>query len=449
MLKKKLISIILASTMFFSVPVYAKETNSNLQVDGKTAVLSEAANDIDGSLYISGEDYFNAIGAQDYSYNSNTQELSATKNNNTITVKTNNININSNSSEISSSVTLQGEIPYIPVRAVSEKLGYSVGWDNENNTVVLIDKNKLLEENKDTYNIINKYLEFAKKFAETPYALKGTFNLSMQSDSIFEIPIEVTGNIEAITSKDKADMKIAINVNPEIFKTLLGEDANSEEGQTIISQFSNINIDYIFDLSTGMYYMRSPLFTNMGIEEGTWISIDMQSIFNNMYDSSFSFNDMLKFSTITDFNELLNTSITSVNINSTDAYNECVMAIKLLNSILGDSAFQKDEIGYTSKINKTIDNVVLNFIFSILTDENDTANGYNINANIENDKDGNISLAMSQNSNNSKFNMTIDLKDLMTIILNMDMALEQTEQTISGKPEDGSKIISFENILNR
>ena len=50
----------------------------------------------------------------------------------------------------------------LPIRFVAEALGFNVQWDNENRTVILIDKENVVKIPVDTNKIIVKWKKFMK-----------------------------------------------------------------------------------------------------------------------------------------------------------------------------------------------------------------------------------------------------------------------------------------------
>lgn len=55
---------------------------------------------------------------------------------------------------------------YVPVGLIADALGYNVGWDGSNGTVIIDDVDAILAANTETYELMDKYLDYSRTFAQ-------------------------------------------------------------------------------------------------------------------------------------------------------------------------------------------------------------------------------------------------------------------------------------------
>ena len=79
---------------------------------------------------------------------------------------------------LETSMVISSGNTYIPIRFLGEAFDYPVGWDAEQKAALLIDTDKLLAD-AGSFSIINRYMEYTRKFAEQPYVFKGTFSFEL------------------------------------------------------------------------------------------------------------------------------------------------------------------------------------------------------------------------------------------------------------------------------
>lgn len=88
-----------------------------------------------------------------------------------------------------------GDTVYVPVRFAAEAFNCSVGWDSENSAVIIIDKDKFIEENGGSFELANQINAFANQSADQGQKLAGTINFNM-SVSDGSQDISLSGDVQ-------------------------------------------------------------------------------------------------------------------------------------------------------------------------------------------------------------------------------------------------------------
>lgn len=74
---------------------------------------------------------------------------------------------------------------YVPLRFVTEALGYEVYWDEDFNTAVLLDKASIVAKLNEGFSVYNGYLKAQSQIFEKPKQVSSTFSLKVEAlDSI-------------------------------------------------------------------------------------------------------------------------------------------------------------------------------------------------------------------------------------------------------------------------
>ena len=69
---------------------------------------------------------------------------------------------------------------YIPLGLVAEALGYRVGWDQTNQTVIVDDVKSILAGNQETYELMDQLMDYSRTFAGKNYKVTGDYAMDMK-----------------------------------------------------------------------------------------------------------------------------------------------------------------------------------------------------------------------------------------------------------------------------
>lgn len=140
----------------------------------------------------------------------------------------------------------------VPVRFISETLGLKVGWDEDTQTVIIIDPSFVLDVIKEDapifYELITSDYE-TPKTSETKITLNGNVNYTNteEKSSNTNIKLALTGTTKV--NKDTA----AIDIDSKITGKGSLYNAIKEEG------FEKVTLSAIFDMKNFAYYLKSSL----------------------------------------------------------------------------------------------------------------------------------------------------------------------------------------------
>ena len=315
---------------------------------------------------------------------------------------------------------------YIPVGLVADALGYRVAWDGETSTVIIDDVDAILAENTETYERMDQYLDYARKYSQGNYQVEGSYLLTSapgEMESGAEIIHTVGGGYSMVTNQTA--MQFAMDMS--IGGTILGAPISP----------TDMNLDVRADLDTGMLYLYfqsedlEQLMNNNVQVNGEsvefqipdqWYSLDMKAVYDEAYGPGF-YEELIALSTASQeaafaqtLEELLKSD--TLILTSTATTSDYLEA---LNQLLGDSHFQKSGSTYTS----TLEQDGVTILFHLYT-SGGQVNGYG------------MEMTASETTG-MEMTMTMEMKgDDMSLLLEMagmTMEMDGTYRPSSTAPE--------------
>ncbi|MGE4213955.1 MAG: copper amine oxidase N-terminal domain-containing protein [Anaerotignaceae bacterium] len=336
---------------------------------------------------------------------------------------------------------------YVPVRLAAQALDCTVGWDAENKTAIIFDADEVKGVGE-TYTIMNKYLAYAKEFSEKTYALTGTFNFDVKNiggDS--DAYIKGVCNLDGITDSSNVNMNMVAELDlAAVEKMLTAEEAADAETLAMLESFKNINFNLIFSMDTGKYYIQSNLFsTLMGAAEGTWYSIDMNSMLE-MAGTGFNFTDLAKMAKEADFESYMTAISSEIPTDDKYASAATISTYKILTGLFSDNAFKAVADGYQSTYTEEADGMSTTIAMKLATAD-DKVTGYSIDMTMGYMGAEMMKLTVAQSGLKTTMNMTMGMDDMfdMTMTGNIDYS-ETTNKPLSA-PKSGETVISLNDMF--
>ena len=282
----------------------AEQGDFSLLVNGEPVAFTDAAPVLkDGRSFLPMAATFEALGfpAEDMTWDSGTQTAAASKDGTTIslTIGKNAIQVTQAGAEAGVSIETDAapyidaatSRTYIPVGLVADALGYRVAWDGETSTVIIDDVDAILAENTETYERMDQYLDYARKYSQGNYQVEGSYLLTSapgEMESGAEIIHTIGGDYNLISSQTA--MQFAMDMS--IGGTILGAPIAP----------TDMNLDMRADLDTGMLYLYfqsedlEQLMNNNVQVNGEsvefqipdqWYSLDMKAVYDEAYGPGF------------------------------------------------------------------------------------------------------------------------------------------------------------------
>lgn len=342
-------ALMLGATAFAAEPI-------RVQVNDQPIAFTDAQPEAkDGRTYIPMRATFNALGFSD-------EDIAWDNATSTVTAKRGDLTIALKLGEKKITITEAGEThtidtdaaayasknrTYVPVRFVAEAAGCNVGWDSTDRIVLIDDVDALLASNTETYELMDQYLAYSKKLSEGNIAMKGDIGMSMSLADLMDM--SMGGTFDAIGSATAVEMKMDLDM-------LIDMTVPDENGvETNVQQDQALTVEACGDMDDGVMYFKSDELTAMmGAQGDVWFKMDMNEIM--------SMEGMEEVLGGMDYSALLKLSKDSLNMSFeeslaavlklmplTDDELTAKKTLDVINSILADSAFQKNGTEYVSE----------------------------------------------------------------------------------------------------
>lgn len=416
----------------------AEQGDFSLLVNGEPVAFTDAAPVLkDGRSFLPMAATFEALGfpAEDMTWNSATQTASASKDGTTISLTIGKKAIQVTQAGAAAGVSIETDTApyidaatsrtYIPVGLVADALGYRVAWDGTTSTVIIDDVNAILAENTETYELMDQYLDYARKYSQGNYQVEGSYLLTSapgEMESGAEIINTIGGDYNLISSQTAMQLDLGISIGG----TIMGAPISP----------TDMNLDMRADLDTGLLYLyfqsedlEQLMNNNVQVNGETiefqipdqWYSLDMKAVYDEAYGPGF-YEELIALSAASQeaafaqtLEELLKSD--TLILTSTATTSDYLEA---LNQLLGDSHFQKSGSTYTSTLEQ--DGVTL--LFHLYT-SGGQVNGYG--------------MEMTTADPEAQMTMTMEMKgDDMSLLLEMagvTMEMDGTYRPSSAAPE--------------
>ena len=341
---------------------------------------------------------------------------------------------------------------YIPVGLVADILGCRVAWDGETSTVIIDDVDAILAENTETYERMDQYLDYARKYSQGNYQVEGSYLLTSapgEMESGAEIIHTVGGGYSMVTNQTA--MQFAMDMS--IGGTIMGAPISP----------TDMNLDMRADLDTGMLYLyfqsedlEQLMNNNVQVNGETiefqipdqWYSLDMKAVYDEAYGPGF-YEELIALSAVSQeaafaqtLEELLKSD--TLILTSTATTSDYLEA---LNQLLGDSHFQKSGSTYTSTpIDLEEDGSRILVAFQLYT-SGGKVNGYGLEMTIA-DTEG-TALALTAEMRASKMEMLMDFQmpGELSMTMEIDGAYQRTSTAPATEPPAGATVVDLMDAL--
>ena len=454
----------------------AEQGDFSLLVNGEPVAFTDAAPVLkDGRSFLPVATTFQALGfaQEDIVWNGETQSVTASKDGTTISLTVGDSAVTwtgpswSQTSEDGTSGSAGGSggiayldaapyidpatnRTYIPVGLVADILGYRVAWDGATSTVIIDDVDAILAENTETYERMDQYLDYARKYSQGNYQVEGSYLLTMPSEGTTtsadgseeyttEIINTVGGNYSMVTNQTA--MQFAMDMS--IGGTIMGAPISP----------TDMNLDVRADLDTGMLYLYFQsedleylMNNNVQINGETiefqipdqWYSLDMKAVYDEAYGPGF-YEELIALSTASQeaafaqtLEELLKSdTLTLTSTATTSDY------LEALNQLLGDSHFQKSGSTYTS----TLEQDGVTILFHLYT-SGGQVNGYGMEMTASETTGMEMTMTMEMKGDDMSL-----LMEMAGMTMEMDGTYRPSSTAPETEPPSGATVVDLWELL--
>ena len=447
----------------------AGDTGISVQLDGKPLTFTDAVPQArDGRTFLPLRAVFEALGAK-VDYDAATGAVTAKRDGTTVTMTLGDTLVTVDRDGKFSMVMMdvapfaENNRTYVPVRFAAQALDCAVGWDQDDQTVVLVDTGKLADEVLAgyQYTYLEKFEEYYRQFQEGSWAVKGSFDGSL---TFLAQPIALEGTVNGLVkggTQGQMDMNVKMDMLQFAkFMASTNQQALSKEEEAIYTALKKdgVGADVRMDLSAGELYVKyndkTGLTAAAGMSSDLWYSMELYSL---LAPSGVDLRELADTTTdLIDVKGMVTAGAANVILTDKDtAVADLTAAMKEAAASFADSAFVKSGNDYILK-EESQDGDTSASIGLTLTMKNDKVVGWamsgGVTGSMENASGTQSPITLSMDmgmdaKNHCTANVSANLAETLTMDLNMTMDYTKTTKTPETQPPAGAKVISYLELM--
>ncbi len=339
---------------------------------------------------------------------------------------------------------------YVPFGLVADALGYKVGWDAKQGTVIIDDVDAILAANKETYTLMDKYMEYSRTFTEKNQQVKGSYSAyilttsemesSHGADKVTYSTNMVIDGTYAMTMAGSSQLQFTTDMTMDVETKWDGKDPGSANDN------SEIGMELRGDLEKGTLYLQSPELASMMGQPGmanAWFKLDMKSM---MAQAGVNYTDLIRASLSAKdqtFSQQLPEVLRSLTLNDASMTTRDTLAV--LNALCADSAFQKSGSTY----NSTLYLGEMGKVELSLYTKSGKVTGYGLRMEVN---DSGTSLHLSANMADKELTVDLSLTSeeetgAMQMNMTMDGIYSAASEKPATEPASGAVIVDLAELL--
>lgn len=176
---------------------------------------------------------------------------------------------------------------YVPVRFISEALGYEVGWDSAYQTAVLLNRDTLANQIDKDFTILNKvqankgvYMEEGKNYrADAKGNISLTLFDTLNGNKTYKADLTAKQLFNTDAASANLSLKLSDNVMDELIKYLISSNSPEEDIAAVREQMEKV-LDTLEDVEIiltreGSAWFRTPLLDELAGEDNVWLDADL------------------------------------------------------------------------------------------------------------------------------------------------------------------------------
>lgn len=334
---------------------------------------------------------------------------------------------------------------FVSTRFMAESLDYTVGWDHNEKTAVIIDYNTLFANADKDFTKIDQYLKNAQTLPGTAYEslMKAAVDITIEKEMMetilgenaaaAEMNISMDGT--AVSKDAQMSMDFAMNMNlDELVKNLAAASGETLDAADLeaIAALNDMTVTACADMEKGDLYFTTNLNALLGLKEGAWIHMNLNEIYSSMGIDFSGLMDAGMNGNATSVAAMLDMmGEMSADMMTVTTYDEMNIAYEAIKAILGDNNVAVKKVSGGTQY--TVD-------FSNLA----KLEGMEEMAGMIS---GKMVMVDRADSDDCDMTLIVDLDGMMTMKLSLDTTTATTTKPVKTLPA-GAEVVEFTEIMN-
>lgn len=323
---------------------------------------------------------------------------------------------------------------FVPSRFVFEAFDFSVAWDSEYKTVIIMDFETIIDQIAEEFSILGLMLNTEDIDLSKAYKTVGDMGLQLTLDGNFmsqitegqvtnPITIGVSADVDGVSEGMTAEMMMEMTVDIGDFMDIMGL-TGTPDGDVITDMISDMNMDIKMD--TKNIYIKMPVLdalvlgANATAQTENWYQMSLEEVYGMYDDMGLDMNAMIKeVQNIKNFEDYLRYFINMLDDNMTiDTYTDIKAILTVCKEIIGDDAFVTRTSGNTAVHTLCFD---MNSIANLIKKIDPSITDAEIAAELGSDIDFGFDLTINEkDSKLADYDFVMDFEVVDTMTMSMD-----------------------------
>ena len=345
---------------------------------------------------------------------------------------------------------------YLPVRAAAQALGCYVGWDNNAETVILLDTDSILGDVTKDYTMMDSYIKYSKDYSAKYPVMTGKINFGMDMNAEGEkLSFKGVCDITAVSKPEN----IAINSNIKLdvdalIKAIESAGELDPDTKEMMESLNEFTLDFYMDMKTGKLYVASDIFPLiLDATENTWILFDLNSLMALGGASGFDFTKLMDMSRSENFAAYAKDTVDFTGaLSSTASAQATAESLYLVKSLFSDGALTAQGNNYVSSYTVSENGADMTIGMVIKTSDGKHINGSTVTM-VAKGTDEMTGLGMDMNmvvdltGTESTIKLAASMLGIMNMTVDGKFEYAKTTDKTMNIPNDSNRIVSFEEIF--
>lgn len=354
---------------------------------------------------------------------------------------------------------------YVPVRFAAQAFGCCVGWDQDAQTAIIIDLDKLVDtalEGK-SFTYLEKLAAMSAKYETGIWNMDATFDadVSMMGSSIMTLDGTVVGISEG---EDKVDADMSMKLDMSGLMAMMAQMSGQEVPAEQKAQFDALKtkgVEFAVrgDMASGKLYMR-PDFSamgaaeaaEMGLDGSTWLLMDMNALMK-LSGLDMDWTALMDQAKSVNYLDLVKVVLAAAEPD--DAANDYALLKKTVDDLavaLSDQGFVAQDGQYVSTYALKVNDANLNVILALEPD-GEVLKGYSMGMAMTAQMEGQAAeLTMSASMNDKdemhmEMGVGVGVGAMMSMDMTMDAKYTPGTKAPVVTPPEGATVVDYVEML--
>lgn len=439
--KKTTAAVMCTALTLTSVPAFAAQADGtpdvSVQLNGEEINFTDASPVIEnGRTYVPFRAVFDALGTDTIEYDATTKTITAVQGDTTVkfTIGKSEMELTKDgkttTQAIDAATFIKNDRTYIPVRFAAQALACQVGWDDDFKTVVLLDKDVLLDGIDNQFTLMNQYAKEALAVQKANPGYTGTLNLKLKvkdDDTSYGITgtCDIKGKVDDTQSVVNSAVKLDLK---DLEKALKAAEKLDEGSQDMIKALGSFNFDVVINTKDGSLYITSSLLSDMfSLADGTWFKLDL----GDMLSQSGMNIDFSNLTNSTNYADVTKSTLDSVDINNSYAVAAAVETANMFKEAFSDEAFTKEGNNFVSNYTSTADGMTTSMKTTLYADSAEKVTGCKIEATTDMGELGKMVISADYKDLKTAVNVSFDMMDTVSASVDGTISLTKSVPTVN------------------